>query len=920
MRGIRSGLAVLVLTFLLATPAIAQLKTTIHQHDFEVGDVLAVPANPSLRELLKLHQLHDDAPHSGTKSELLIFESPLQVQEQRLMIPVPNALVFDELVASLWVRSNRAGVRLGVRIRFPHQAHPETGIPLAVDLFGDSCAPSAHWQRLTCPVTDDRVRHRLIRARAQLASSGMNLLDERELYVDQLILSFQLPTGGSILQLDDLQFGPVVTPKNLVVEMTPRENVVPPALTISDDRLRKRGEPFFGLFTVYHGESLEDVRKTGVNMLWIPDYEDQALLTALRDIDIGAIAQPPMPGLEAVGLGRAALPTFSDSTAQVWAWMLGIDIPSEHRAYITALADQIRDADRKFRRPILADVSGSEREFHRRIDLMGCSRFGIHTALSTSEHFEQLRGRRDLSLPGKPMFTFVQTEASDALLDQRGPHDSIPVVEPEQILHQGYAAIAAGYKGIGFWKRIPLDTDLPGLKERTYAIQIFSWHCRLLEPWLASASVVDSIPVDTGGDLRDKTARSIPLTSRWDPKVDPVSHAEIAPGQNSHVRATILRTDFGLMILPLWNEPGSQYVPGPQVAKDARILVRGIGDIAQAWEVTPTSVGQSNLAISRVAGGTELHLRNFDQSSIIVITSRPSDADVLQRRVRMFRKEAAEAYVRLAELKLARVADVHRELQGLAPALPQADQWLRLATSDTELARQELARENPNEARIASQRAMQNLRSLQRAHWETATGSATSMVSSLAAVSFQTLPDHYRLLNEIGTARQISPNLLASGGFENEQDLRDSWKDHSPESRYASLLLTEGGPEGKMHLTMMVKPNAPRGTPAALVGPEIPVKAGQIVLITGEFSLPRDLSGIENDFNIYETLVGRTGALRYEERTNGWQAFRLIRPVTSDGVLRVRFELNGPGVVHLDDVRIRVVSPSEGRLTDNLAP
>jgi len=42
----------------------------------------------------------------------------------RLVYPLPPSQVLDELTFSLWVRSNRNGLRLALRIRFPGQVNP----------------------------------------------------------------------------------------------------------------------------------------------------------------------------------------------------------------------------------------------------------------------------------------------------------------------------------------------------------------------------------------------------------------------------------------------------------------------------------------------------------------------------------------------------------------------------------------------------------------------------------------------------------------------------------------------------------------------------------------------------------------------------------------------------------------------------
>lgn len=881
--------------------------------NFDEGEPLARPGTPELARLVRRHRRTTDDAHSGKGCEQILFQSSQVLPDQRLTLNLPPSRVFDELAVSLWVRANCQSLRLGVRIRFPHQMDPATGEPLSMDYFGDTYGKPAAWQQLTCRTTDERIQSRLIRLRAQLAESPRSTVpDLREMYVDQVVLGFQVPQGDSAIQLDDLKFGPIVTPQSRgPLPETVRERT-PSPLSIVDDRILKRGEPFFPVFTIYHGESLDALATTGINTLWIPDYTDRYLLSALESMDLGAIAQPPQPTLEEAVLRRTGIPTFPEWTAPVWAWMLGFDVPSNDLPYVSGWASQVRDADRGSPRPILVDVEGNERAFHRNAELLGSSDFSIQTSVSVQDHLRHLRRRRDVALPGKPMFTFVQTEASSALLDYFGPAGPMPVVEPEQILHQGYAAIAAGYRGVAFWKQIPLDTSRTGLNERIHAIRIFSIHCRILEPWLATGRVIDEAPVQTDEDIaRKKPKHASPLFSRWDRIVVPVAHAdqgdEVHLDTTSGIRATVLRTDRGLMVLPVCYEPGSQCVPGAQTAPGIWILVRG-HDEPQAWEVTPTSIDSSNLELRRVDGGTEIHLKEFDRHSAIVITRDPSAIEELKQISRRLRHDAASAYVALAELKFSRVNAVHERLRSLAPPIGETEVLLRRALFQVGEAKRELAAGHDDDARKWSQKALQNLRALQRRYWDAAVDPLPGVTTSLLATNFQTLPEHWEFLAEVGRSPGRSLNLLPSGDFEDEEALRTTWSHGSEPSSESHVQLRPGGAgKGAAHLSLSV--HSAESPPLVLIGPEISTAPGTIVVITGKYRIPQPLSASSEGLLIFDTLAGRTGAVRSRRTGSHWQTFNLIRRVPEEGSLRVRVELHGPGIVDLDDFAVHALAP-----------
>ncbi|WP_092050209.1 hypothetical protein [Planctomicrobium piriforme] len=916
------GYAVLAVLWLFCSKTYADGQAVFRQHPFEAEPPISRAGSEQVAKALVSQTITAEDFHGGQKCERILFQSPeISGEAERLVITLPKSRVFSELSASIWIRSNCANVRLGMRVRFPHQRDPRTNEPLALEIIGDSYTEATRWQQVSCRTTDEAMQSRLLRLRSQLSDGVQPVrIDEREAYADQLIVFLQLPQGTSGLELDDLEFGPIVEPQTVVPEGPGTTAAAPSRLSIMDDRIRKDGESFFPIFTLYHGESLDLIARSGVNMLWVRSYEEIPLLEALAGMNIGGIASPPQPPAEDAILNSAAIRSIPDWTAPIWAWMLGIKIPGGDRAYINSWADQVRDADRTIRRPILADVSADEREFHRHVDFLASSRFAIHTAASSPDHFEELRGRRDYALPGKPMFTFLQTEASGPLLDYFADRRLIPIVEPEQVLHQGYEAIAAGFKGVGFWKQIPFDTAAPGLDERVDAMRIFCLHCRALEPYLATGRIVDDITVQVGQKSLAGAKSNSPLSSRWDRAVTPAGHVETTNGPSAEIRATVFHTERGLLILLVWHEPGSQCVPGPQTASMVRVLINGIGDVAHAWEVSPTNVGQSNLDMDRVAGGTEITLREFDQVAAIVVPKESADQKSLLNMSTQTRKLAAESFVNLAVAKLKRVREVHDELTVVgAPGLPGAEEAFSRATFYTEQAKVELQNDRSNEARLASQKAMQQLRVIQRAHWEAAVAPFAAPTVTLEATNYQTLPEHWRLISAIGKSKDHGGNRLPSGEFEDEtalfaagsQDGSDAWADGSKNNPWTSLRLERGGVDGGTHLSLIVKPESPPGQTAVVVSPKVDVVAGDIVLVTGQVRIPYALQGPGRHFAAFETLNGRDGAILLKEKTEGWKSFRIVRRVPKEGQLRLRFELTGPGIVNLDHVRVHVVHPVE---------
>ncbi len=161
----------------------------------------------------------------------------------------------------------------------------------------------------------------------------------------------------------------------------------------------------------------------------------------------------------------------------------------------------VQDADRQ-RRLMLGDVSGHVREFHRCVPLLGASKHIPHTTVSPRDYCEFLQTRRNQALAGRPMATLLPTEAAEAVRTSRRTGDREPVLEPEQIAQCAHLATASGYKIFGFWTHTPLDSDAPGMEERRQILKLLNLEWQILEPWLASGTVVRTDDVRVGSRRR----------------------------------------------------------------------------------------------------------------------------------------------------------------------------------------------------------------------------------------------------------------------------------------------------------------------------------------------------------------------------------------------------------------------------------
>lgn len=854
-------------------------------------------------------------------------------------IPLRPSRVFPELSSSIFVRSNRSGATTWLRVVFPNQKDPETGQALTMLVRGETYETSGKWQQLRCQTTDKRVQEQLVNERLRLREPNLNLAD---LYVDRLRIAVPVSVGPTEIYFDDLRFGPIVDPhpdKKIEQASNPRE--IQRAVELRLGRLEVHGRPFLGKIVPYHGERVDILRQTGFNVALIPRYDDAPLLAELRKHGLWAMAEPPCAMSEQGAIldaRTAGILPFGEETSPILMWNIGTLVTKDKQSHVAAWTEQVRGADGALHRPIAADVSEHERVYSRIIELLSASRHVIGTTSTLADYRDWLIQKRRLANPGTFMWTWVQTEPVAANARWRDELKRAPiVVEPEQIRLQVYAALAAGCRAVGYWNRTPLDAEAPGAEERRHVLTMVNLELELLEPWLAAGSVPEIVPFSVGESAAPQIDRRMldALPKDQQGKKELVRRARERQAQDqraaeipSEMEAAISESHLGTLVLAMWYDRNAQFVPGQMVANDASLVVPGGHDSAQAWEITPTGIRTlspgdapgSPSVRKRVPGGLKINLKKFDQVAAIILSSDPKLRDRLDAKIRQIAPEYARAAVDLAKAKLARVRIVDEELRALDVIQTDAPQILSAAQEHVELAKASLERNDYDSARLEAADAMQAMRILQRAHWNFALR-LSSPVSSPYTVSFQTLPDHWRLLSNLGRMKTNAPtNVLVSGSFENQEAVVEEWfhsQNEVPGVRAAAELYpaTRKGSHGIYTLRMVAVPATGVDTPTVIsdspvtvTTPAVPVAAGQLVHIAGWVRVSTPVRGSLDGLMVYDNLSGTVGAIRFKDKSN-WQQFELVREVRESGEISLTMSLSGLGEVQIDDIRITPLDP-----------
>jgi hypothetical protein len=939
MSGRRSTATALKLVLICLLPSafclLPCLGQQVHRNGFEGRDLGWVRASADAPFDEVAHQLTDQGAHDGQRAEYLALKAG-QGSYIYYQYPCGRAPIGDELSASVWVKANRPGVQLLARVVLPHEPDPNNlESRLTTLLRGDVYRQVGRWQPLKIERTAALSKQQQQLMQAQVGRT----LDFRDAYVDALLLNVYTGQGASEVWIDDLEIGPVL---DAVTPAPPAKaaGAPPPAAVpavrrtsrgvlpeFNGSQLRVDGKAFF-IRGIRHSDTpLKALRDAGFNTVWVDAAADPALLQQAADLGFWlvpslGVAQPDTRFVSADTLGQEI--NHFPALDAVLFWDLGGALAIEQSAVVETSAKQVRAADPG--RPLGADVWDGLRPYSRNVNLLGVHRWPLMTAMDLKDYREWIHQRQLLANPGSFLWTWVQTHMPDwytTLLYERGSHEGFdePIgPQPEQIRLLTWTALGAGCRGLGFWSDRFLADSHQG-RDRLLGLALLNQELEMLEPLLLTADGPAQW-IDT--NLPD-------------------------------VKAAVLRTAKGLLVLPMWLGAGAQFVPGQEASAHLNIVVPQVPQGTQAWEITPGEV--RGLRVERVVGGTRVFLPEFGLTTAIIFTADNNVVVRFQEQCRARHQLAAQWTYELAVQELQKVWRVEEQLERDNHTLPDGAALLKDARDRLKVAKEYWDGHRFTDAYREGQRVLRPVRILMRAQWEKATKGLITPVSSPYAVSFFTLPRHYKFMDEFQHAK-AGANVLHGGSFEDDPGAspQDAWTPQQTtlddvtlvHERVSEIAIEKpketkkdakkagakdekkddkkdpkaaAGPRqdlpivGSRCLMLQVKPKDKDAVPQALErtflamqSPTVRLRPGTLVKVSGWIRIPKALTATTDGALLYDSAAGEPLAYRLRAPTV-WAQIILYRRVPASGTINVTVALTGIGEVYFDDIKIEPMEP-----------
>jgi len=800
---------------------------------------------------------------------------------------VPPARILADLAPSVWIKADRQGIQVFGHAILPHTIDPHTGRPVSVLLPGGAYSQVGVWERLALENVPLLLERQVRVLRLQLGRA----VDSREAFVDQVWLNVYGGPGTTSLLIDDLDLVGIIPPaQDQVMPAGSSEPVTSPAgppaggapdpdrpaheVKLDGSVLLVDGHPFFPRIFPYHGEPLSEIAKTGFNAVRLPQPPTAELLAEARREGMRLISRPPLQ----FGPDPNAPPTVAPigpAYDPVLAWHFGNTSADQVEA-VAALADQLRLADSRGKRPILCAPETELRAYSRHVDLLELARQPLGTSLELSDYCTWLRERPRLARPGTPFWSTVQTQLSPATRGEQliFPNFRAPAAaDNESIRLLTYAALMAGARGIEFQSDTPLAEMPPSLR---LTLTLLNLELDLIEPWTA-------------------TGTSISTATSSDP----------------NLIGLVLQTDKARLLVPMRLAHGSQYVPQPATAGPAAIVVPGVPESHSVYELTPA--GLRPLNHKRVTGGIQVTLDDFQLAALVLITPEPQVIASLDRRLSALSLQAAQLQRDLTAQTLAELETIDRQLPPRAKESPLLAKWLATAREQLADADRQLAAGDRPAAFLAARQAMGPLEQVRRLRWEQATTTQTSLAADPFTAAFDTLPAAWRLADLVHVSHSAG-NRLPTGECENMAKMKgEGWQ--LTEHRLAGVQsLVELSPTlphgGRSSLRMEVRPADPLARPTLIetapiwiTTPPIPAQRGELLAIHAFVRIPKPITGSVDGLLILDSIGGEALAERVGQ-TVGWRQITLYRVAQQNAPVSITFALTGLGEAWIDDVTV----------------
>jgi hypothetical protein len=384
---------------------------------------------------------------------------------------------------------------------------------------------------------------------------------------------------------------------------------------------------------------------------------------------------------------------------------------------------------------------------------------------------------------------------------------------------------------------------------------------------------------------------------------------------NPRLRVFSIQTDRARLLILLRRAADQQFVIAAG-DRQSSVTVHHPPVTDQTYLVSASGVDRVE---SQRGGGIRIAFETQDVVSIVLLTSDPLAVNYVGRTSAAIRQETVLARREMLAQLLEETESTEKTLLPRSGTDSRNTQHLANAHSYLRRAAELQENRDSSNALQACNAAAEAIRTVRRSRWEQVVQSFTSPVASPFCVAYSTLPDHFRLRDQLLKATW-GVDLLAGGEMEYLEHLLESgWKQDRPHVSGVSgdvQISLDGAHGGRSCLHLRAWPidqpvvNLDGEIPVTISSPAMNVQAGQLLKVRGWAKVPQKLEGSWDGLMVYDSHSGPSLGERISE-TQGWREFTLYRAATATGEWQIHFALTGLGEAWIDDVSVTALANTE---------
>jgi hypothetical protein len=894
-------------------PALAAALVAVASPSMRAGDVEDGCDGPATSWTLAadsgtalLHERSREGPHRGAACERIVVE-PRPGRPIRLATPLGPAAVLDELRATVWVRANRPDVRVALRVRLPAWTSSRTGRPVEVLVPGTASRDVDRWEMLAVADLPAALARQLPALRLEHGpgrTDGATAVD--------VVLDGPGGSGRLALAIDDLHVAGVVPPTASAAAAPKRDPAVTPAaaaqpIVIADPPagltrgvLEVDGLPFYPRSIDWNGEPLETLAALGFNCVRFAEPATGEQLAAARRAGLWVICPPPsIPDVDV--REPESLPVLRHWD-RVLIWDMGAGLDETQVEALAERARRVRACDQRAGRPLAAAADSGLRSVSRHVDLLVARKTVLGTTLELVDYLKWLRERPRLARPGTPFLATISTEIDPRTAAQAAALAGVGgrglAVDGESLALAALSAVAGGTRGILFTSTRRLDGDDRESRARAAAAREMNLRLAVLEPWGAAGRF-----------------------------------AAQAQTSSDEVQAFVMEASRARVVVAWRCVQGSQIVARryggtdlPSQAAPLTILVPGVPEAHQAWEVAPG--GLRPLRQQRVTGGVSVTLDDFLTHSTILFSGEPAVTAHVQERIRANAAADLASARAVAATALAGAGDLLGRLPPQALSGPPPIAAVPMLTEASRLAAEgeALAASDPGTATARLRRAAAIAGQFERRVWENGVKAEGSMVASPLTASDTALAEEWQFV-AARTATIPGPELLKGGGMERIEDLAGGGWRHFARAEADIRSGVEVSPAeaavGRGCLRLVARAASAEEAPVVVETPPVWITTppvvpppGKLIEITAQVMVKQPITGSVDGLFVFDSIGGPALGERVGV-TKSWRRLvlhRIVPPEAAGEPLTVTFALTGLGEARIDEVSIRAVERGDPSL------